>query len=593
VAAVGLAGVLGATAAVLVQARSVRCTGAEDAWSSAWNADTAAAVTTALEATGHAGAADSAARVDATLSEYGEQWVRSHRDACEANARGEQSDDLLDRRMRCLEVRAQQVRVLAEALGNADRATVDKAVIAARGVSGVAACDDAEALLRARPLPEDPGVRAEILALEDRLGGADVLESLGQHVAADAAYNEVRDRARELGDKRLQAMAIGQLAERSVVSAEGRDLLYEMLYLSEAAGFAEGELAAWTDLIRVHPYLGEYDAAERAARHASALVERMGEGAEASASIAEGIGTLHLEKGELDKAAQEMTRAIELLTAADPESPNVGVYWGNLGNVYALMDDNERALDAYERAHEMLIALLGPTNRTAAHMLMNLGRMEARMERYDESNSYYEEALAIMAAAGPEKDQVAITILNNLGQNYGDQGHYPEAIATIEQAIAQMEGLVGPKHRVLVRMRRGLSEVYLDARDLPRAIAEAEHALAVSVGSFGEDHLETSATRRRLGRILIAADRVDDALPLLERAVADEAKKDAPARQKALSLYWLATALDRDAKTRPRARELARAALPGLREGEPRDRRRAEQVERWLAGEGTLGAEDR
>ncbi|HET6583194.1 MAG TPA: tetratricopeptide repeat protein, partial [Nannocystaceae bacterium] len=446
---------------------------------------------------------------------------------------------------------------------------------------------------REQPLPDDPGERATVAALQARHHRAEIIDALGDTVTSEAMFEEVRAGAEAIDYRPLQSLALERLARRQAVTPKTRDMLYEALHLAESVGYDEGVLTAWSTLIRVHPYLGEYDAATRAARHAEAIAEKLGNDPMRIAAIAEGRGMVHLEKGELDLAIRELSRAVALVEAADPASPNIGVYLGNLGNAYALNENNEEASEVFERAYALHLDALGPMNRAIGHDLMNLGRMSARANRYDESNEYYLQALEVMRTVAPPSDFLTITILNNLGQNYGDQGHHAEAIATVQQAIGDMERAVGPEHRQLVRMRRGLAEIYLDARDFPRALAEGQLALDVSIASFGDDHPETSACRRRMGRILIAADRSTEAVSLLERAFADEHAKNVPPLQHALTSYWLAAALQSDPTARERARELAVAALPALREGELRDQERAKEIEHWLAGTGILGGQDR
>jgi len=590
--AVAATGLVGLSLAFAWQSQSMRCTGAEDGWASVWNDASRASLREGMEATGHPDAAPTAERVAALLDEYGEQWMRSHTGACEANARGEQSDELLDRRMHCLEGRRARVGVLVDALAQADRLAVGHAVETTHKVPPVEDCTDAETLARELPLPDDPDLRAEVLELYARSNRADVLDRLGQHQIAADTYAELKARADEIGYRPLQAMLRLDLTGKRPATPETRDTVYEALYLAGAVGYGEAERLGWTRLISIHAYLHEYDAAARAARHAEAVVERLGNSPASLASIADHKGMMHLEKGEFLQAMHELQRAVMLAESDEVPSDDLGGHLANLGTVLSLMEQDALAMPIYERAYELHVDLLGHTHAVVGHDLLNLGRMAAHLRHYDESNEFYEQALDVFAKVSGKDDAIAVITLNNLGQNYGDQGHYPEAIATVQEAITAMEAIVGPKHRQLVRMRRGLAEIYLDAGDLPRAIAEGERALEVALASYEDDHPESSATRRRLGRILIAAGRVDEAVALLDRALADEEKRDVPALQRARTMFWLAAALQHDPAQRERARRLVEDAIVPLLGGDARDLRRVAEMRRWLAGAGTLGRED-
>jgi eukaryotic-like serine/threonine-protein kinase len=581
-------GIAAASFAGAWQLRSVECTGAAEAWASAWSSSSLPELRDSMSASGHPGAIDTADKVAALLDTYGAQWMASHVDACEAHRRGMQSADLLDRRMACLDARNHRVATLVAALEHADATVVEHAIESASGVPDVADCDDVETLARAHPLPDDPAARARILDLEQRYGEAAVLRGLGQAEAAKQAFATVRELADALEYRPIQALVRIQQLDLTNATPALRDRLYDALHLAEAGDDDHAAMSAWAELIRTHGYLGEYDAAVRAARHAEAFVERSGGGARELGLIADRVGVMELERGDRQAALHEATRAVTLLESEDPDAPALVALLGHLGTVYTLLDQNELAAAVYERAYEHAVATFGDTHRDVAGALFNLGRVTARQEQYDASNDYYRRALAIMHALGGDEELTSIFIRNNLGQNYGHQGHYPEAIATVLEAIGGQERRAGPRHRVLVRLRRGLAEIYLDAGELERALAESRLALDISVETFGDDHFESAACRRRVGRVLIALHREAEAVPLLERALKDEVAHDAPVVQQGLSRYWLAVALHGDAATVARARELAEAAIPGLLAGEPRDRRRAEHLRGWLAGERSL-----
>ncbi|MBC8067844.1 MAG: serine/threonine protein kinase, partial [Deltaproteobacteria bacterium] len=525
------------------QLRPVQCTGAADAWADAWRSSALPELRTSMAASGHPGAVVTADKVAALLDGYGAQWMASHVDACEAHRRGVQSADLLDRRMACLDARHHRVDTLVAALERADATMVERAIQTVSDLPSVADCDDAEVLARAHPLPDDPAARERVLDLEQRYGEADVLRDLGQLQAAKEAFATVRELADALEYRPIQAFARIRQLDLTNGTPALRDGLYEALHLAEAGGDEFAARYAWVELIRTHGYLGEFDAADRAARHAEAYVQRSGGSARELSIVADRIAMMNIDRGDRQTALREAQRALSLLESADPDSPALVPLLGHLGTAYTSLDENDLAAPVYERAYEHAVTTLGENHRDVAIALFNLGRVTARQEQYDASNDYYRRALAIMHAVGGDEELTSIFILNNLGQNYGHQGHYPEAIASVLEAISLQERRSGPRHRVLVRPRRGLAEIYLDAGDHERALAESRLALDISVESFGDDHHESAACRRRVGQVLVALHRAAEAVPLLERALKDETAQKAPGRQQGLTRYWLAVAL--------------------------------------------------
>ena len=109
--ALGLGGaaLLGATILVGLRTREQQaqvCSGAAAQLDGVWDQARAQQVREAMRASGLPYAPAVAERVTAGLGEYGEQWTLARTQACEATAiRQEQSQELLDRRMACLDER--------------------------------------------------------------------------------------------------------------------------------------------------------------------------------------------------------------------------------------------------------------------------------------------------------------------------------------------------------------------------------------------------------------------------------------------------------------------------------------------------------
>src|SRR5262249_28249481 len=124
-------------------------------------------------------AAATAASVVRTLDEYGRDWAGEHTDACAATAlRREQSAEMLDRRMACLESRRQELDALAETLGRADAKAAQRAAGAATALAPIEACRNVAALSKQPAVPSDPERRARLAELTATLQRVKVLRQL-------------------------------------------------------------------------------------------------------------------------------------------------------------------------------------------------------------------------------------------------------------------------------------------------------------------------------------------------------------------------------------------------------------------------------
>ena len=127
-------------------------------------------------------------------------------DTCEAtHLRGEQSADVLDLRMSCLNERLDEFRALIDALARADVPTVGQAAIAIQSLEPVARCADTPTLRSAIRPPRDEKTAETVRGLQRSLRDAVALDELGNERAALAKALEVKSTAEAIGYKPLLA----------------------------------------------------------------------------------------------------------------------------------------------------------------------------------------------------------------------------------------------------------------------------------------------------------------------------------------------------------------------------------------------------
>src|SRR5262249_28671727 len=115
--------------------------------------------------------------VTGLLDDYARGWTEAYTDACQATAlRHEQSSEMLDRRMACLESRRQEIGTLAGVLEHADARVAQRAATAVSDLAPIKGCNDAATLARQPPLPSDPRRRAELAALSSAVHQARAIQ---------------------------------------------------------------------------------------------------------------------------------------------------------------------------------------------------------------------------------------------------------------------------------------------------------------------------------------------------------------------------------------------------------------------------------
>src|SRR5262249_42016183 len=163
------------------EAAAPRCDDGAARIAAVWDGAARDRVAGAFRRTGRPNADDTFVRVDAALRARSDAWARLHRDVCEATyVRHEQSDALLDLRMRCLDQARSELGALAAALAGSDGAALDRAPQAAANAGDLAACSDAATLVAGVPPPRDPAAIAGVEAVREQLARLTALRALGQ-----------------------------------------------------------------------------------------------------------------------------------------------------------------------------------------------------------------------------------------------------------------------------------------------------------------------------------------------------------------------------------------------------------------------------
>src|SRR5262249_1484513 len=140
------------------------CKGGAERWAGIWEPSLPASasprkqrIRRAFADTGRSYAEQAFAGVTRLLDQYTARWMAMYTDACEATRlRGEQSAEVLDLRMSCLQERLASARALTDVFTSADRVVVENAVAAAGALPGLDRCADV-ALMRAvvQPPPDE------------------------------------------------------------------------------------------------------------------------------------------------------------------------------------------------------------------------------------------------------------------------------------------------------------------------------------------------------------------------------------------------------------------------------------------------------
>ena len=575
----------------------------------------------AFVTTGKPAAAEAFERTAAALDDYAGTWVAMREDACLATAvRREQSPDLMDLRMACLDRRLSAASAMTQLFARADGDVVLRAAPAVLALEPVAGCADVDALRAAQPPPRDPARRAWVAGIDRRLDEATALFAAGKPKAAHAVASQLAIEARAAGHLPVRARAESLAATylRNVHGSGAEQALADAMVISAAA---HDDKAIAEDLATLVSFLSENGRTIEALalRPAGmAAAERAGDD-KTRARVHWAFGVAFGDTPKYVEAETELRTALALEErASGPDSLALPPILADLAYTLNALRRLDEARPVAERGLAIVTKRVGADNPAATPLLNVLGRNAYLRDDYTGAVAAYEKMRDITAAAyGPESPRMFVP-LNNLASALDATGHTDEALAMQErldpiviqafgaesthyasQAMAKSVYLQN-LHRAAeatIQAERAVAlydKLAPDGNDVAKALAQqgillreahklaecvpvARRVIAIREKLYPPSHSTLIDAASELGLCLIGLGRAAEALPLLERALAGEAAAENPRAPAHAKLTWaLAQATPNPARARAYAED-SRDTYVKLG-----DREEAAEVEAWL-----------
>jgi tetratricopeptide (TPR) repeat protein/predicted Ser/Thr protein kinase len=463
------------------------CDGMQDKLAGTWDAARRAELEAAFLGTGLASAPAVWERVEQHLDDYADAWVAARVDACEATQHGEQSGELLDLRIACLDQRRSDLSAIVGELAQIDEALLSGSVGLVLALPGVERCADANALMAEIPPPEHPATAERVIVLDEQLTQAWAKQVAGRHAEGLALVDRALAEANTLGYEPLRARALRrqgdlqmrlgdyQTAETTLKQAYD-SALGQGMYL-QATG------AACQLVFLLSGPLARPDDARSWATHADPLSRANGDD-EQRAGCLDAMAALAMSQRDFQQAHTDIAAALALRERSlGPDHIEVAVSLNNLGVVAEELGQLEQARDYHERTLAIRERVLGPDHELVGLSHYNLGGIALLEKQFEEARAHYDRALAIREAVfSPEHPELA-PVLSNMADTARQQGKYDEARRYFERAMLIRERALGPEHPHMVYLWAGLGQVLFEQGEFAEAIPLFERALTVGTAN--------------------------------------------------------------------------------------------------------------
>jgi tetratricopeptide (TPR) repeat protein/tRNA A-37 threonylcarbamoyl transferase component Bud32 len=487
-------------------ARRISCAVPRERLAAVWNPGDPSnsrrqAIHDAFIATGIPTAETSWQRVAAALDDYTTRWSAMYVSSCEAtDVRGEQSAEVLDLRMGCLNDMLDGERALTDVFARADTAVLSQAVTAAQDQPSLNRCADVAVLRSAVPPPRDEATARKVESLRRSLKEANALEAVGSNKVAIERTRQLLAEAESTGYKPLIAEVLYQLGaiQESVRPAESVRIFERAFYTAEASRDDITAAKAAIGLTVDSGYgLSRRQDYERWAQLAHAILDRL----------------------------------------SSPNNRLRAWLLHNEGASLLRMRDFAAAPPLLEQALALKEAELGKDHPDVARTLATLAWAMTELGRYDEALRLADRSLAILEKLDPDGLQLVYA-----NENRGDAliklGRYKEAEASYKEVLRLFLRQVGPSHPTTAYPLHGIGEARLGDGDFAEAIRYLEEALKLRQG-VDADAVAVADNEFALARALVAGGQDGPRARSLATAARDTyASHEEPARQRRVEA-WL------------------------------------------------------
>ncbi len=421
--------------------RSQVCTSAGARIDEVWGPAAQQKLEAAFTATGRPSAAETALRAVQVLEGYAAAWKRQSTEACEATrVHGTQPEELLARRLVCLERRRKDMRATVELLAGADAALVDKALDAVHTLPRLQECEDVESLAEQQGLPTDPARHAEIERLEEPLAEVRARVDAGRYQAAMEAARQLEAPVLATGYLPLMAelhFHLGWLQEMLGDSPAAARLLAQAASNAEAGRADRLKASILIKLIFVEDGQTHFAQAAAWGELAEATIRRIGGDPLLEADVRVNQANLAISQKHFPEARSllEQARALQQRALA-PGHPKRARTTYLLGKVLQDMGEHARAEELLEEALRQTEASVGALHPDMARRHYVLAWALRERKQYERAVEHGRAAVAICKPTLGAQSAYCAETLDELSVSLLALGRHDEALRASQEALS-------------------------------------------------------------------------------------------------------------------------------------------------------------
>lgn len=215
----------------------------------------------------------------------------------------------------------------------------------------------------------------------------------------------------------------------------------------------------------------------------------------------------------------EFDKALEAYLDAERLEPEKTEYLGSIGLVYLELAKYPKAEKYFKKALANDLKTQGAEHPKVAARLSNLGLAQHELGNYQKAVESFEKALAIDIKTSKDKPAEVATDYNNLGMAYFSLGEYKKAVEFYEKALVIDTEIYGDRHTEVAIVLNNLGAAQKALKQYKKAIENFERALEIDTLEYGNEHPDIAIDLNNLGLTSYAAGDFKKALDYYHRAL--------------------------------------------------------------------------
>jgi tetratricopeptide (TPR) repeat protein len=197
---------------------------------------------------------------------------------------------------------------------------------------------------------------------------------------------------------------------------------------------------------------------------------------------------------------------------------NYSATLNNLGAIYSIVGNKEKAIDCFEKSLDVKLQHLNPQHFLMAYNYNNLANIYHKEGDREKALSYHNKALECDLNAPFSNESCIASDYSNIASVYQDQGRYSEALTIFEKCF-QIHSKIFPKNHPLISTSyHHIAQIYHIQKDYDRAIEYLTKALDIQLVSLPSNHPMLGSTYKSLALVLYDQGKLKEALTYMMMA---------------------------------------------------------------------------